>query len=124
MPEQDRKLELGFWSGLFVVGVAGVATLIVTSAFRLDENWKDAIYTTAVMFSALILALRPAWPSPALWRDLSVALAVHLILLSLIVRLFDANRLEMGGAWRTVAALAEGLFLLVILWRRNIAQRH
>ena len=124
MTELGMNSKIGFWGGLAAVGLIGGGTWFVASAMRLDNNWEDALYTTAVIFSALALALRPAWSRPAFWKDLLAVLAVHAIVVSLVVHLFTANSMRVGGPWRTLAAIVEGLLLLGFLWRRNIAHQH
>jgi hypothetical protein len=102
------------------VGIAGTLALVASSYLQLKTNWEDALFLTVVLFGALILALRPAWRRWQLWRDLGLALAGHLFLLSLAVEILSANGRTLGGPLRTAAVMIWGLFLLAILWRRNI----
>jgi len=118
------KSEFGFWSGLAIVAVIAAMVWALSTLFSLGPTWEDALFTTAVIFSALILTLRPAWSSRALWRDLAAALAAHLFFLNIVVRVFVANSIKMGGPWRTLAAIVEGILILSILWRRNVSVRH
>lgn len=117
------KSEFGFWSGLAIVAAIAAVVWALSTLFSLGPTWEDALFTTAVIFSALIILLRPAWSSRAFWRDLAAALAAHLFFLTILVRVFVANSIRMGGPWRTVVAMIECLFLLSILWRRNVSVR-
>ena len=114
--------EFGFWRGLLVVGAILVVGLTASNAIHLNPNWQDGLITTTVLFSSLTLALRPAWHRLALWKDMLAALAVHLLALSVIVHAVTANAMRMGGPIRTITVIVEGLFLLSILWRRNVSR--
>ncbi len=114
--------ETGFWKGLLVIATLMSLAWIAVYLLRLSTNWEDGVVTTAVLFSALTLALRPAWPSARLWRDMSVALALHWLVLAAIVQVLTSNSIRMGGPLRTIAVIVEGVFLLSVLWRRNVSR--
>lgn len=50
-------------------------------------------------------------------------MSIHILVLVIIVQGLTANSIEMGGPLRTIAAMAEGIFLAAILWRRNVDNR-
>ncbi len=116
--------EFGFWHGLAIIAVVAGAVWALSVVFSFGPVWEDGLYTTAVLFSALMMALRPAWSNRAFWRDFVVALAIHTVFLAIVVEVFIWNSLRMGGPWRTLVAVVEGIFLLSILWRRNVSVRH
>jgi hypothetical protein len=115
----EPNTEIGFWPGLLIVGAAGALAMAVGSFSHLKTNWEDALFLTVVLFGAMILVLRPAWRRWQLWRDLGVALAVHLFLVSVAVGILSANGRTLGGPFRTIAVLLWCVLLLDILWRRN-----
>ena len=117
------KSEFGFWTVLAAAGVIGGAVWAVATWLSLGPNLEDGLYTTAGLFTIVILVLRPAWSSRAFWRDLIIALAAHLFFLAILLQVFAANAIRMGGPWRTLGAMIECLFLLSILWRRNVSGR-
>ena len=116
----EPNTEIGFWTGLLIVGAAGALAMVASSFFHLKTNWEDALLLTVVLFGALILVLRPAWRRWQLWRDLGLALAVHLFLVSLAVEILSVDGRTLGGPLRTAAVMIWGLFLLAILWRRSV----
>jgi len=116
----ESNTEIQFWPGLLFVGAAGALAMVGSSFLHLKANWEDALFLTVVLFGGLILALRPAWRRWQLWRDLGLALAVHLFLVSLAVEILSVDGRTLGGPLRTAAVMIWGLFLLAILWRRNV----
>ena|SRR5664279_4318320 len=116
--------DFGFWRGLAIIAAVAGGTWALSVIFSIGPAWEDGLYTTAVLFSPLMMALRPAWSSLAFWRDFFVALGVHTIFLAIIIQVLVSNSLKMGGPWRTLAVIIEGIFLLSILWRRNVSVRH
>ena len=119
-PGVERKADVGFWPGMAAAGLLGLAAISASWLLHLNTNWEDALTLTAVLFACLVLALRPAWHRWQLWKDLAVALVVHLFLVSLAVKLLTANGRTMGGPIRTLVVLGWGTILLAILWRRNV----
>ena len=117
----DRKAEFGFWTGLLIVAGGGGAAAAAGFLLRLNRNWEDALFLTVVLFVTLTLVLRPAWRRKQLWRDLAVALAVHVCALTLVVQALTANGRTMGGPLRTLVVLVWALFLLAVLWRRKVS---
>jgi hypothetical protein len=116
----EPHTNIGFLPGLLIVGAVSALAMIASSFFHLRTNWEDALLLTVVLFGALILSLRPAWRRRQLWRDLGLALGVHLLFVSLAVDILSANVRTLGGAFRTIVVMVWYLFLLAILWHRNV----
>jgi hypothetical protein len=107
---------------ILVVIAAGVGLLAawVADSHQLSENLTKATVYTMLVFTCLVMALRPAWRRLRLWLDLVVLLVLHVALALALVNFLNSHSIQLNWAIALPFVAVEFLLLLGLLWRRNV----
>jgi len=100
-----------------------VASMLVVKLTNLSKRWEDAVIYTVVLFTVLVVTLRPAWGRPAFWKSLLPIFALHIIGVAVVVQALPPEWKGIPGLLFLAAGAAEGLLILAIVWRRTIQSR-
>src|SRR4029077_15653460 len=68
------------------------AAVVATEFMRLSQTWEDAAVYTTMLFSTVILVLRPAWSRVQFWRNLLPIFGLHTLFLIVVVQAFPLGR--------------------------------
>ncbi len=105
-----------FW-GLSICAVAA------SEVIGLKQMWEDGVVYTVVMFTAVLLALRPAWGRKSFWSSLALIFAGHTILLLAVLQALPPRRFGIPKLLLIPVFAIEFVFILGILWKRTRALR-
>ena len=108
------------WIILFAVMAAAV---MATERLGLSRQWKDAVIYTVVVFTVVLVALRPAWGRSAFWQTLASVFAVHVVAVFIIIQAFPAAARGFPGLFLIIAGMAESVALGGVLWKRAVQSK-
>src|SRR5438105_11256454 len=113
--------DIGGW--IFIAGGLALGLLAgwIIDSNLLSENSTRMGGYTIIVFSTLIMALRPAWRRLQFWVDLLLLLALHGILLLPLLHLLDTHSIRLNWALALPFVVIEVLVALGVLWRRNVS---
>ena len=112
-----KTLSIGEWGIAFgVVALAVAATEFV----GVSQKWEHAIVYTVLVFTAVIIALRPAWGRRALWQNLVFVFLLHVLAVVVIEQSLPPGSEGPHGLPLTAAGMAEGVIIASVLWKRSM----
>lgn len=114
--------EFKTWQGLVASGLTGVA-LLTSSFITPNKKSADALVYTVMVFSFVVLALRPAWRRLAFWRNLVLVFILHVLAIILIIAALPPGPRGLPWLFLTAAGMAEMVLLICVLWKRAARSR-
>lgn len=117
--ETSKGFRIWEWAAILGLAVVAVA---VPQLVGLNQQWEDAIVYTVVLFAVVTLALRPAWDRRVFWESLAAIFVLHSIALVVVEHSFPSAMQGFHGFPRTIIAIAEGLLIAGVLWRRSMGR--
>ena len=108
------------WAILLGLTACAVAFSEVTG---LKQLWEDGVIYTAIVFTAVLRALRPAWGQKSFWTSLVLIFAGHMIVLLVVLQALPPRRFGIPKLLLIPLGAIEGVFILGILWKRMKALR-
>lgn len=95
--------------------------MATTEFLGVGRKWEHAIvYTTVLVFTAVIMALRPAWGRKALWQNLVPVFLLHVLAVVVIEQSLPPGSEGPHGLPLTAAGMAEGVLIAGVLWKRSM----
>jgi hypothetical protein len=112
-----KKFSVKEW--VFIVVLVALAVAI-TKFVGISQKWENAIVYTVLVFTVVIMALRPAWGRRAFWKTL-VPIFLLLVLVVLVIEQSPPPGSEgPHGLPLTAAGMAEGVLIASVLWKRSM----
>lgn len=112
-----KKLSIGEWVAIFGVGALAVAT---TEFVGVGQKWEHAIVYTILVFTAVIVALRPAWRRKTFWQNLLLVFLLHILAVAVIEQSLPPGSEGPHGLPLTAAGMVEGVLIVGVLWKRSM----
>jgi hypothetical protein len=112
-----KKLSIGEW--LVVFGLTALA-VAVTEFIGVGQKWENAIVYTVIVFTAVIIPLRPAWGRSGFWPSLIGILLLHCIAIVVIEQSLPPSSAGPHGLPLVVAGMAEAVIVGSVLWKRSM----
>jgi hypothetical protein len=111
-----KTLSIGEW----VAGIVVVALAVAIPEFvGISQKWRNTIVFTVLVFSGVVIALRPAWGRRVFWSSLIAVFLFHCIVLTAVEQgLLPTS--EGHGLPMIEAGMVEGVLILGVLWRRSM----
>jgi hypothetical protein len=116
----EKKFSIVEWVVIFGLGATAVA---ITQFVAINQNWQDAIVYTVVLFTVVILALRPAWGRKAFWRNLTLIFVLHILAILVIEQSLPAGKRGLHGLPLTLIGMMEALLIAGALWKRSMRSK-
>lgn len=110
----SRNFTVLEWAILFGLGIAAIA---ITEGTGIQQKWEDGVVYTVVLFTVLVIALRPAWGRPHFWRNLALLFVLHVAGTIFVLSTLPLGRYGVPKLIWSVALMVEGLMMMKVLWR-------
>lgn len=112
-----KTLSVGEWVAGFVVVALAVA---ITQFVGISQKWGNTIVFTVLVFSGVVIVLRPTWGRRAFWSRLIAIFLFHCIVFAAVERGLLATSEGPHGLPMIEAGMVEGLLIVGVLWRRSM----
>lgn len=112
-----KTSSIGEWIVLFGALALAVA---ITEFVGVSKKWENAIVFTVLVFTSVVLALRPAWGRRAFWSGLIAVFLFHCIVIVAIEQSTPPTSEGPHGLPLIEAGMVEGVLILGALWRRSM----
>lgn len=117
MSKAGKTLSIGEW----VVAFGIVALAVAIAEFvGVSQKWEHAIVFTVLVFTAVVIALRPAWGRRAFWPSLIGILLLHCIAIVVIEQSLPSTSSGPHGLPMVAVGMAEAVLIASILWKRSM----
>jgi hypothetical protein len=111
-----KTLSIGEW----VVAFGVVALAVAIAEFvGVSQKWEHAIVFTVLVFTAVVIALRPAWGRRAFWPSLMGIFLLHCIAIAVIEQSLPSTSSGPHGLPMVAVGMAEAVLIASILWKRS-----
>jgi len=114
---ERKKLSIGGWIAVFGLAALAVAT---TEFLGITQKWENGIVYTVIVFTAVIIPLRPAWGRRAFWQNLVVIFLLHVLALVVIEQSLPPGSRGPHGLPLTAVGMAEAVLIGSVLWKRSM----
>jgi hypothetical protein len=112
-----RGLSLWEWVAIFGIVVAAIGG---TKAANVSRIWQSVAIYTAIIFTCLCVALRPAWGRTNFWLAMAACFIVHSVAMFFAVREFPAIvARDFHGVPQFAFGIVESLVIASFLWRAS-----
>jgi hypothetical protein len=113
----SKTLSIGEW----VAGIGAVALAVAIPKFAgISQKWANTIVFTVLVFSGVVIVLRPAWGRRAFWSSLIAVFLFHCIVLAEVEQSLPPTSEGPHGLPLISAGVVEGVFILGVLWRKSM----
>lgn len=112
-----KKLSIQEW--VVVFGLAALA-VAMTEFAGVSQKWENAIVYTVIVFTAVIIPLRPAWDRRLFWQNLVPIFVLHCLAVVVIEQSLPSSSVGPHGLPLVAAGMAEGVVIAGVLWRRSM----
>lgn len=112
-----KSFNIGEWVLIFGLVALAVAT---TEFLGVAQKWEHAIVYTVIVFSVVILALRPAWGRKAFWQTLVPVFLLHVLAVVVIEQSLPPGSKGPRGLPLIGAGMVEGVLIAGVLWKRSM----
>jgi hypothetical protein len=109
---ESAILEWVIFLGLSISAVAA------SEVIGLKQIWEDGAVYTVVVFTAVLLALRPVWGRKSFWSSLALIFAGHTILLLAVLQALPPRRFGIPKLLLIPVFAIEFVFIAGILRKR------
>ncbi|OLB94649.1 MAG: hypothetical protein AUI02_04865 [Acidobacteria bacterium 13_2_20CM_2_57_12] len=116
----QKKFAILEWVIFLGISISAVA---VSEVIGLNQQWKDGVVYTIVLFAAIGTALRPEWGRKSFWTSLVLIFAGHTIALILVLQALPPRRFGIPKLLLLPVGAIEGVFITGMLWKRMKALR-
>lgn len=117
----NRRNKTAIFDWVILLGALGLV-ITASEAIGLKHEWQDGAVYTVVLFTAIILSLRPGWGRASFWKSLALIFSGHIVLVMLAVQALPPRRFGFPKLLLIPIGAVEGLFILGFLWRRMQAE--
>lgn len=115
--EGGRTLSIAEWVVAFGIVALAVAA---TEFIGVSQKWEHAVVYTALVFTAVIIALRPAWGRRAFWQNLVLVFLLHVLAIAVIGQSLPPGSPGPHGLPLTGAGMAESVLVAGLLWKKSL----
>jgi hypothetical protein len=115
--KKSTILELVIFWGLSICAV------VASEVIGLNHLWRDGVVYTVVVFTAVLLALRPAWGRKSFWSSLALIFAGHTIVLLAVLQAMSPRRHGIPKLLLIPVFAIEFVFITGMLWKKMKALR-
>ncbi len=112
-----KKFGFGEWAFIVVLVVLAVA---ISELVGVRQKWEHAVVYTVLVFTVVIVALRPAWGRSAFWKTLVPIFLLHVLAIVTIEQSLPPESEGPHGLPLTAVGMAEGVFIASVLWKRSM----
>ncbi|MBZ5550926.1 MAG: hypothetical protein LAO22_23720 [Acidobacteriia bacterium] len=112
-----KRFNIGEWVLIFGLVALAVAA---TEYFGVAQKWENAIVYTVIVFTVVILALRPAWGRKAFWQTLVPVFLLHVLAVVVIEQSLPQGSKGPRGLPLIGAGMVEGVLIAGVLWKRSM----
>ncbi len=112
-----EKFSVREW--IIIVGFVAIA-VVITELVGLPQKWENVIVYTVLVFSVVIMALRPAWGRNAFWKTLFQIFFLHCLAVVVVAQSLPPGSEGPHGLPLTAAGMAEGVLIAGVLWKRSM----
>jgi hypothetical protein len=117
---EGKGFSIGEW--VIIFGLAAIAVAL-TEISGLSSKWEDATVYTVVLFTVVVLALRPAWGRRAFWEGLLAIFVLHVLAVIVLEQSLPAVAKGFHGVPMTIAGMAEAVLIGGVLWKRSMRSK-
>lgn len=117
-----QRNEFTILEWFIIVGATALA-IAVSELIGLPHHWKDAAVYTVVVFTVVILALKPVWHRAALWRSFALVFVGHIVVLLVAVQAVPHGRFGFPVLLLVPIGGVEGVLIAALLRKRMAALR-
>jgi len=100
-----------------------ILAIVVTKSAGIEGKWQHATVDTVNVFIGVLIVTRPVWGRGNFWLDLAAIFLLHCIILGGIVQSLPAESAGLHGILMIPVVMAEGAFIVVVLWVRSLRSR-
>jgi hypothetical protein len=112
-----KTLSIGEW----VVAFGVVALAVAIAEFvGVSQKWEHAIVFTVLVFTAVVIALRPAWGRRAFWPSLMAIFLLHCIAIAVVEQSLPPTSAGPHGLPLVAVGMAEAVLIAGVLWKRSM----
>ena len=115
-----KRSSVGEWVVIFGLVALAVA---VTEFVDVSQKWENAFVYTVLLFTVVIIVLRPAWGRRAFWRNLVPIFLLHVLGVTVIEQSLPLGSEGPHGLPLTGAVMAEGVIIVSVLWKRSMQSK-
>jgi hypothetical protein len=112
-----KKLSIREWVVIFGLVALAVA---VSEFVGVSQKWENAIVYTVLVFTAVVIALRPAWGRRAFWTSLMAVFLLHCIAIAVVEQSLPPTSAGPHGLPLVAVGMAEGILVAGVLWKRSM----
>jgi hypothetical protein len=112
-----KTLSIGEW--VVVFGAVALAVAI-TEFVGVSQKWEHAIVFTVLVFTAVVIALRPAWGRRAFWPNLIAIFFLHCIAIVVVEQSLPPTSAGPRGLPLVAVGMAEAVLIASVLWKRSM----
>jgi branched-subunit amino acid permease len=112
-----KKFSIREWALIVVLVVFAVA---ITEFVGVRQKWENAIVYTVLVFTVVIMALRPAWGRSRFWKTLVPIFLLHVLAVVVIEHSLPPGSEGPHGLPLTAVGMAEGVLIASVLWKRSM----
>lgn len=118
--EDGKKLSATEW--LVVFGLVGLAVAFAEFA-GISQKWETAVVYTVIVFSAVVIPLRPVWDRKTFWRGLVPIFLLHVIAVIIIEQSLPPGSRGPRGLPLVAVGMGEAVLIGSVLWKRSIRSK-
>ncbi len=85
----------------------------------MNQLWEDGVVYTVVLFTAILLTLRPAWGRESFWRNVMLIFAGHMVAVVVVVQELSPRRFGMPKLLLIQVAALEFVLIVGMLRKRK-----
>ena len=112
-----KKFNIGEWVLIFGLVALAVTT---TEFLGISQKWEHAIVYTVIVFTVVIMALRPAWGRKEFWQSLVPVFLLHVLAVVVIEQSLPPGSKGPRGLPLIPAGMIEGVVIAGVLWKRSM----
>ena len=110
--------KVSIWEWVVVFGLTALA-VAVAEFLGVSDKWENTIVYTVIVFTAVIIALRPAWGRRPFWQTLLPIFLLHCLAVVVVEQSLPSTSAGPHGLPLDAAGMAEGLLICAVLWKRS-----
>lgn len=116
----DKRLSSREW--VVILGLAALAVAITEFAGA-SQKWENAIVYTVIVFTAVIIPLRPAWGRRAFWQNLVPIFLLHVLAVVVIEQSLPSSSAGPHGLPLVAVGMGEAVLIAGVLWKRSMKSK-
>ncbi len=98
-----------------------ICAVVASEVIGLNQLWEDGVVYTVILFTAVLLALRPAWGRKSFWVNLAIIFAGHMIAVFAAIQEMSPRRFGFPKLLMIPLGAIEFVFIARMLRKRRMA---